>query len=160
WQRQEKWAPALNAVKRAEAVLAGDGDPDLMQRIAEQRANLTFALRLEEVRLERSQVKGSDFDYATSDRVYADTFREHGIDVANLPTDEAVERIRARKGITSALVTALDTWAFAKAKRAPEQSRPLFAVSQGADPDPWRKKLRAALTHPKVAVLEELAASP
>jgi hypothetical protein len=56
------WPEALSSVRRAQGILTGGGSPRLLQRIVQRRSDLELVARLEEIRLERTAVKGSSFD--------------------------------------------------------------------------------------------------
>jgi serine/threonine-protein kinase len=94
---------------------------------------------------------------------FTEAFREFGIDVPELPVDEAAQRIRARS-VRLELAWALDYWStkrifVASAIRAMieqktgvrQADRPqlnwqhLLEVAKVADPDPWRNRLRDAM---------------
>jgi serine/threonine-protein kinase len=175
----DKWAEALAAVRRAEALLAGDPDDDTERRAraaakeltAEERAareaaareaqDRRMVARLEEIRLRQSEVKDGWFDLAGADKDYAEAFRTYGIDVEKLEPAEAANRIRAR-AVHVELATALDDWAMLRRtlnRKQDEGWKRLFAVARAADPDPWRDRLRAALAGGDRQALKKLAAS-
>jgi serine/threonine-protein kinase len=85
---------------------------------------------------------------------YAAAFREYGIDVTALSTEEAAARIRARP-IRFRLVVGLDDWYTMDPKAAGGR---LLEVSRAADPDPLRDRIRAAIASAEFAALEKLAA--
>jgi tetratricopeptide (TPR) repeat protein len=161
WQQEQKWPEALAAAQRAESLTAGgEGEAQLEQRVRGLLTDLKMVQRLEEIRLRRSELKNSSFDYEAADRAYAVVFREHGMDVERLPAEKAAERIRSRPGVAVALAAALDDWAFSRrSKKDPEGARALTMVAQAADPDPWRGRMRTALVQKGRKALEELAAS-
>jgi serine/threonine protein kinase/Flp pilus assembly protein TadD len=160
WQGQARWPEARAAAHRAEGLLTGGGGrAELQQRVHELLDDLALVERLEEVRLEQSQVKkDGEFDLAAADAAYARFFREYGLDVeAGGP--EAVAWIRSRS-IAVELAAALDNWAMARRKlkgKADGTWTPLLALARAADPDPFRTQLRQALETDDRAALEELA---
>jgi serine/threonine-protein kinase len=156
-RREGKWAAALTVARRAEALLA-DGDPELRRRFTELGRDLEMAARLEEVRLRKSEVKGSRFDEARADPEYARAFRDYGIDVEALEPTHAAERLRGR-AIPEELVAALDDWAGIREKTDGHSAQRVRATARAADPDPERNRLRDALESGGRQVLEELAVS-
>jgi tetratricopeptide (TPR) repeat protein len=171
-QQEQKWPEALAAAQRAEALQAGaETHVQLVQRVQGLLTDLKMVQRLEEIRLQRSELKHSYFDYEAADRAYALVFREHGIDVERLPVAEAAKRIRSRPGVAVALAAALDNWAFCRRNKydpqgaraltrvALEGARALTRVAQAADPDPWRRRMRTALVPKDRKALQALAAT-
>jgi tetratricopeptide (TPR) repeat protein/serine/threonine protein kinase len=147
-QGEGKAPEALAAAQHAEALLRlGGGSADLRRRVRERRRDLEMAVLLEDIRLEQTSVKDDHFDSAGADPLYAEAFRDYGIDVEALDPAEAAERIQARS-IAAELITALDNWAWIR-KRArkgdPASWERLLAVARAADPDPLRNQLRDVL---------------
>ena len=144
---RDKLPEALEAVKRAEGLLAGgDASPELEQRVRRLRSDLEMVAQLEEANLALSGVKDDRFDFSQADQLYAKAFRDYGIDPDRLEPDEAAEFIRHRS-IRVPLATALDGWARVRRfdlRMKPAQWMRLLEVSQRADPDPWRNELREA----------------
>src|SRR5262249_30080166 len=136
---------ALAAVKRAEALLAGDDvHTELGRRVDRVRTDVQMAARLDEIRQERARVQDGGFDNAAAEQGYADAFRKDGLDLTALTPDQAAERIRA-SAVKAHLVAGLDDWLFVKALvRGPGAER-LLAVVQRADGDGWRNQFRAVL---------------
>src|SRR5207253_1006763 len=72
WQQQARWPEARAAARRAEGLLTGGGGrPELRQRARGLLDDLAMVERLEEVRLEQSQVVDGHFDIAGADAAYA-----------------------------------------------------------------------------------------
>ena len=95
-----------------------------------------------------------------ADQEYAAAFREAGIDVDALPVKEAVDRITARRAIAAALLPALDDWVAVRSIGKDEAAtRRLIDVLHGADPDPWRQRVRDALARKDWPALENLVTS-
>src|SRR5262249_5571797 len=115
-----------------------------------------MAVRLEEIRLSQSTLKGNWFDYASADPAYASTFQDYGIDVQALGVDAAVERIRASP-IRKQLIAALDDWAWVK---GPESGAQLRALADAADDNEWRRRFRKLAGEQNRRALEELADAP
>src|SRR5262249_47373708 len=72
WQQQAQWPKALAAAQRAEGLLTGGGGrPQMQQRVRELLDDLAMLDRLEQIRLEQSQVVDGQFDIARADANYA-----------------------------------------------------------------------------------------
>jgi tetratricopeptide (TPR) repeat protein/serine/threonine protein kinase len=153
-------AEELEAVKRAEVLLAGGrGGTARVAEVRRRRVALELALRCEAIRLERAAVRDEDFDAALGDRLYSQTFGSIGLDPDAQRPDEAARRLPDGP-IRAALVAALDDWSLARrAVRVPDDprrwARPL-AVAAAADPDPWRRAVRAALTSTETGRIKTL----
>jgi serine/threonine protein kinase/Flp pilus assembly protein TadD len=159
-QEQSKWPEALSAVKRAQGLLAGGGTDELRERVRQHRKDLEMVLRLEEIPLLSSEFKENKLDFETADRAYTQAFGDYGIDVVQLPVDEAAACIRARSGVTTALAAALDFWAIVRGKEDKAGPLTLTALAQAIDPDPWRRQVREAVKQKDTKALAALAASP
>jgi tetratricopeptide (TPR) repeat protein len=165
---QGKYPDSLSAAKRAEGLLAAGGGKELRARVRELRNDLEMVLRLEEIRIQKTITWPDDsfIDNAGRDAAYAKAFRNYGIDVDVLESEEAAARIRARS-IRLELVTALDDWGInryyaARERKENRDGLALLAVARAADSDPWRNRLRDVLNAPKqerLAVLSALARS-
>ena len=169
------WRDTLAAADRAEQALSdGDADADtsrqaaellveLRQQAAESDKDRRMLMRLEQAHEMQMQLQESD--YARKRRVeefvfglaavpaYAAAFREYGIDVETLSTQEAVEQIRPRP-IRFQLAVALDDWYFL----APEAAGgKLLEISRRVDPDPLRDQVRDAIARKDRKSLKKLA---
>src|SRR5262249_49010639 len=142
----KKWPEALAAARRAEALLADGGAEALRQRVRVLLADLAMVARLEEVELQKDNMRDHRFDYELAAAEYTKAFREFGIDVEALAPAEAAARLRART-IPVELAAALDAWAGAhrSAGNAGGRWQHLVAVARLADPDERRNQLRDAL---------------
>jgi serine/threonine-protein kinase len=160
-----KWVEAVEAVKRAELILAqGDGSEDLHSRVrdlhaavteeygeAVARAEAAWEQDKDRRMVERLAEIHADFsvhgDPALRDAQFAAAFRDYGIDVEVLDPAEAGARIAARP-IAVELAGGLDNWANNRRSRLippdPRGAQRLLAVAKVADPDPWRNQLRVA----------------
>ncbi len=161
-QLQAKWQDALEAAKRAEAILAGGGGEELRARVQVLHKDLVMVLDLEAIRLPRA-VRGVEggYDVNWADAAYAEKFRDYGIDVDALEPGEAAACIRARS-IWHELTVALDSWAILR-RDLPGVTdaswKRLLAVARAADPDPWRNQIREAIKLQQTEVVRELARS-
>jgi tetratricopeptide (TPR) repeat protein len=158
------WTEALAAARRAvHRLKSGDTDPVLRTRAEELLAKLVRELKdrqmlakLEEIRLHKSELKDNQFDVQGAAREYAAAFRDYGIDVENLPTGPAGARI-GQCAIARELVASLDDWGESCGRDA--NRRRLLEVARQADHDPWRRRLRAALSEKDHEALMEAAQS-
>jgi tetratricopeptide (TPR) repeat protein len=99
-----------------------------------------------------------------ADESYRRAFGRRGIHLsARADVPEAVSRLRAEfPGVLEDLAAALDEWAFLQATRkvgAGTSPGLLFEVADRLDPDPVRRRLRAALATEDGAALERVAAT-
>jgi serine/threonine-protein kinase len=161
------WIEATEACKRAESILAsGDAPEDLRDRArslladvtreygeARARAEAAWAEARDRRMVERLAEIHADIsvhgDPKLRDEQYAAAFHDYGIDVVALNPAEAGARIAARP-IAVELAGGLENWAHNRRARLrprdPEGARRLLAVAQVADPDPWRNRLRDAIS--------------
>jgi len=126
--------------------------------VRDLHVDLKTISHMEEIRLLRSEVKGGQFDLASSDSLYADAFRDLGIDVDALDPAEAGSRVRARP-LRLELAAALDDWTFVRRWVARPGWEHLTDVARCADPDPWRNRVRDFWQRDDPKALPELAAS-
>jgi serine/threonine protein kinase len=160
-QEHGKWAEVFTEAKRAEAVLdSGFGDDRQRQQVQELLIDLKMVAKIEEIRLQKAE--GNEFDFSSADGLYAQAFRDYGINVEAVGAEAAGEWLHGRR-IRVELAAALDDWAGIRRdhlKTQPGMSwQYLNAVARKADPDPWRNRVREALEQRKQAVLLELAGS-
>ncbi len=164
---QAKHQEAMEAVKRAEGILANGGTDEFRERVQELRKDLSMAVRVEEIRLPGNVgPQQADLIGTSADASFAEAFRDYGIDVEILEPEHAAELIRARL-IRFELAMALDIWAHTRAKlpdgvqRAGATSwKRLVAVARASDPDEWRNRIRDALEQRNTTALAEIAVSP
>jgi len=145
-QAQRKYAEALSAALRAEALLPGSIQ-ELQQRAGDLRKDLQMVLRLESIPLEgsRSTSEGG-FDFAKEDEAYAEAFRQFGIDASVLGPQEIADHTSATT-IRLELASALDNWAFTRRLLSPQGDeivKKLVAAARLADPDELRNRIRDA----------------
>jgi eukaryotic-like serine/threonine-protein kinase len=153
-----KLPEAVAAVHKARGVLGttGGGDTDLHLRVQQRFTELETAAKLEEILAEFKEPPARDREYAE----YARVFRDYGIDVEALSTEEAAARI-ADSNIKLDLVLALEQWAsslrFDPRPQDPARWQRLLAISRAADTDPWRLRYNAASDAKDLRALGELA---
>ncbi|MBI3407251.1 MAG: tetratricopeptide repeat protein [Planctomycetes bacterium] len=165
--REQNWAEALAAARRAEALVAGGGgDAVLRQQVSAALVDLILVKDLEEIRLNRDvRLKRDGSDTTPADRQadgqYAAAFLEYGVDLNRLSEQEAIRRLQSRPHVTVALAIALDDWTNCRiGKGDVAGARMLGAVARGIDADAWRTQVRAAWAQEDWKALEGLAASP
>jgi tetratricopeptide (TPR) repeat protein len=150
-------ATRIGSILVTMALLLLGGSP-AFARADEKRdtADQRMLKTLEEIRLRQVEMKDGRYDLEGAAAAYAQAFREYGIDLLAQKPEKAAEVIRAR-AIHLALAVALDDWAFLTRDR--EKRERLSEVARRADPDPWRNRLRAALSEKDVKALHKLAAA-
>jgi serine/threonine protein kinase/tetratricopeptide (TPR) repeat protein len=148
------------AMKRAEGLRAtGGASVQLSQRVSQWQADLWMVVRVDEIRLEQTAVKGEYFDIAGADPEYRAAFQRYGIDVESYDPQDPADRIRA-SGIRDRLVSALDDWMMVKRMARLPGTERLLAILALADSDPWRTRLREAIRLGSKQALQELARDP
>jgi serine/threonine protein kinase/tetratricopeptide (TPR) repeat protein len=160
FQAQKRWPEALDAVKRAAGILGDFGSEELRQTVQERRTGLEMVLRLDDIHLQGDDVRNNHFDASLKVVQYERAFREYGIEVTGLGSEEAAARIQA-KDIGVELAAALDDWALARRSTQKDDAgwKELLEIARLADPDEWRGQLRDALARKDPKLLQDLAAS-
>ena len=159
-EREQKWAEALAAARRAEAVVTGgEADAATAQRVRERLKDLEFLDRLEQIRMQRATSLTEKFDNAGADRDYARAFRDYGVDVDALPVETSIDRLKARPALAIPLAAALDDWVLVRrnvSERDAARWKRLVAVARGIDPEPLRDRLRSTWGQPVSETEDEL----
>jgi len=156
--REQKWAEALLAARRAGAVVAGgEAAAATEQRVRELLKDLEFVDRLDQIRMKRSWIDRK-FDFAGSNLEYEQSFRDYGVDAAALPVETAIKLLKARQPFAMPLAAALDEWADTHRglKKDAAGAKRLVAVARGIDPEPLRDKVRSTWGKPASEVGDEL----
>ncbi len=170
------WELAAGAAEKARDLLEPGVDPAVRQHVD----NLVAELAVERQQAEAA-ARAADRDRRLIDRLidirigeaddrggwstdaaYADAFREAGLDVTALSTEDAAKRIRDRPPeLALALATAVDDWAAIRRDRKKNRAgaAALSALAGAADPDPWRLGPRRALDLPDPAARLEALGS-
>jgi len=145
---------ALSAIKRAEALLASESGASLQmrQRVDQWRGELTVLERLEELGFGFSRDESREIDAA-----YSQVFLDIGINVDELPVEEAGKRIRSRltwerltesldrwAGIRQEMMFLMNVSAEAKAEAGRRKMR-LLQVARAVDSDDLRSQARLAV---------------
>jgi serine/threonine-protein kinase len=147
-EREQRWPEAEAAARQAEAIMTGGEAGDAAaRRVAEALRELAFIANLDRIRQERlaraQQVRVDDARVAQD---YGQTFRDYGVDVESLPTEETVGRLRRNPALAAPIAAALDDWVQRRRRlgEAVSSWKPLVAAARGLDRDPLRDRLRAA----------------
>jgi tetratricopeptide (TPR) repeat protein len=165
--QRDRLPEASAALKRAEELLAGgECSEELRERVRQWRADLNLVTRLREARMLGLEVNlaGSCFSPELALPEYEAAFRDYGLDLAAVTTEEAAKRIRSRpQEIQVAVVAALDHWiewaSGNKSKDGNERGQ-LQAIVRAVDTDSWRLNMRAAFASGNLQKLVDLAAAP
>jgi tetratricopeptide (TPR) repeat protein/tRNA A-37 threonylcarbamoyl transferase component Bud32 len=146
-QSQRKYAEALSAALRGEALLSGGSSQELQKRAGDLCKDLQMVLHLESIPLEGSlSTSEGEFDFAKEDEAYGEAFRKFGIDARVLGPREIAGRTSATT-IRLELASELDNWAFTRWMIRPqgdEIAKKLVAAARLADPDELRNRIRDA----------------
>jgi serine/threonine-protein kinase len=173
-----KWQGALSAVRRAQGVLAGGpGNVALKEQVRELLADLSageaarqkaraaekdraLLAELHRIRLSATEIYEHGYRPGKVDTDYTKAFHAYGLDVDQLPVQEAAARIRARP-IRQELAAALDGWAWKRRRleKPPEAWQHLFAIARQVEPLPWWNQLRDALARDDPRALKQVAES-
>src|SRR5262245_39693031 len=159
-----RWSEARALAKRAEGLLeSGPVDPALVTQVRALLSELDADEKdrrmldtLEGIRLRQAQVKEGAFDIGAAGPLYAEAFREYGIDVEALPVADAAERVR-QSAIREELLASLDYWSRPKVAKDESLQSHLRLVADAADDDGWRRSLRQAVEAKDNARLKELS---
>jgi tetratricopeptide (TPR) repeat protein len=158
-QAQRKYAEALSAALRAEALLSGGSSQELQKRAGDLRKDLQMVLELENTRLEGAQSSSDgQFDFARQERQYGEVFRRFGIDALVLGPQEIADHTAATT-IRLELASELDNWAGTRRlvkSQGDEIANKLMAAARLADPDELRNRIRDAQDTRDVKALSEL----
>jgi serine/threonine protein kinase/tetratricopeptide (TPR) repeat protein len=154
--RLDKLTDALATVKQAEGLLAGlGGSAELGERARRWRTDLEMAILLEEIRLVTAVDRDGYVDRKVVGPAFTRAFHDYGIDVDELPVEEAAERIK-NSPIKDHLLSALDQWVavFGKEKHS------LVQIARKADSSRWRNRFRDIILEGNWATLKGLARDP
>ncbi|HZL89651.1 MAG TPA: tetratricopeptide repeat protein, partial [Pirellulaceae bacterium] len=155
--QQERLPQAMEAVRRAEGLLASaGGDEALGRRAGVWRANLAMVVRLEEIRLARAAEDKEYIDWVGADEAYRQAFKDYGLDVEGLLPVEAVKRLRASP-ISGRLVAALEDWFVTKRHAGVAGWEEMLSLVQQVDTDAWRNRFREVFRTEQWPTLAALA---
>jgi serine/threonine-protein kinase len=140
--KQDRWPDARAALERASSPLGPSVSAVLWDRVRQARKDVDMVAELEAIRLRLLEGKqGHEKVATTGDQLYAEAFRNYGIDLTMLEPPEAATRIR-NSAICETLLTYLHEWLYGLS--GPDRDR-LRAVLDRADDDEWRKRIRKVL---------------
>jgi tetratricopeptide (TPR) repeat protein/tRNA A-37 threonylcarbamoyl transferase component Bud32 len=171
-----RWIEAIEAVRRAEAILAqNQGSAEVASRLGavaalinrerDQAESIGKDRRTVERLVEIHDDLGVHGEAARAESEWAAAFRDYGVDLDALDPAEAGARL-ASSPVAAELAGGLDQWIFLRRAQRPtdfEGVERLLAVAKLADPDPWRNRLRDTLNERVTdrgrtrAALEQLA---
>ncbi len=153
------WTSAREAARRTESFLSDAPDQPTYSRATalvqdvQHAANAAEAdLKLLDRLVEIRSGKRDGVEDADPDVEYPRVFREAGLDLEKLSPAEVGEAIKARPpSVAIAIAAALDHWASVRRSKDPKHrdlagAERLTAIARTADPDPWRNRLRVALS--------------
>ena len=142
-QMQGHWPEALAVLEGAPGLLGTPTPTGLGERVNQALADAHMVAKLEEIRLRLLEGRQShDAVAPKGDKLYAEAFRDYGIDLTMQEPAEAAARIR-RSAIRATLLAFLHDWLFHWAQGADHDR--LRAVGDRADDDDWRRRIREAL---------------
>jgi eukaryotic-like serine/threonine-protein kinase len=162
------WREAHAAARRGEDLLAGGGTLSTRRELAalsgkiergERDATLIHAIQ------EAISESTDDTDGSATEAALMDAFRSAGVDPDKLSVDQVAEDLRNRPArVVVELASALDYWSDHRASRG-VSGRRLTEISQRIDPDPFRWRIRVAMTQgapieARREAIQQLAADP
>ena len=162
------WELASGAAEKARDLLEPGVEPALRKQVEDLAAELAMERRQAEAAARAADrdrtlldrlvdIRSAEADDRggwSTDAAYTEAFREAGLDVATLSTEEAVRRIKARPPeVVTTLATSVDDWAAIRRDRQKNRDGAvkLSVLAAAADPDSWRLGLRRALDLPNQA---------
>jgi serine/threonine-protein kinase len=163
----QKWEARLEFVLRlqqqgrfaeARAILGrvpDGGSDDLRRQIGRAMSELDVVERFDAIRMNRAASRRSDFGRKQADAEYVAALAMSGLGAVDDPPAQVGERIAAT-GVRSAIVAAIDDWAFCATDKG--RLEWLLQVARAADADPgWRDRVRDLQVWGDAAALGELA---
>ncbi len=166
-----KWATAREAARRVEQILDDARDGATRARVAaivadvKQKAGAPATDRKLLDQLAEIRDTLDEIPYEQADGAYAAAFQASRLVIDGQSAEESGSAISRRPArVADAVTAALDRWAALRRGHGDyDASARLTAISQAADADAWRGRLRMGLTEPdketRLATLRELARS-
>src|SRR5262249_50061237 len=139
-ERAGRWVEALALIERVEVVLGGTGDAGLRDRVRQRKRVLALVLRAEAARLEMVAEWDNNLRFELGDRLFAEAFREYGLDVDALSPADVAARL-PEGAARGAAVAALDDWTRLRREVSGDNDRGgghLPAAGPAARPHPRR----------------------
>jgi serine/threonine-protein kinase len=157
-EKQGRWPESREVLKGAPALLGASASKELRERVQQAAVDADMVALLEDIRLRLLEgAKSHEPAVLPGEQLYAEAFRDYGIDLVALEPAETAARIR-RSAIRTMLLAFLYDWV-CRWESAATRAR-LREVLDLADDDPWRRQLRAGLTGYDAAKREELLLAP
>jgi serine/threonine-protein kinase len=134
-----RWNEARDILEQAESRLSAMAPAGLRSRLAQARADVALARRLDEIRQKRATLVDGQFDDRTADQDYAQAFRSARLWQEGEEVEVVAARLR-RSAIQAHLVAALDDWANVHRLAMPRAW--LLGVASRAGSDDWGARFR------------------
>jgi serine/threonine-protein kinase len=152
--QKAQWSEARAAWERANGRLGDRASAGLRRRLDQGKRDLDVVAALEEIRLRLTRSTNP----LSPEDMYAQAYRDYGIDLLALDPDESAARIRD-SAVRDTLVAFLHEWLYCV---GPENRHPVGASADLADGDDWRHAYRAAIAAKGTDVekFKVLAAAP
>ncbi|WP_435010202.1 protein kinase domain-containing protein [Tundrisphaera lichenicola] len=138
WMEKSSWGEAGAALERAKGRLGDRGSAEMRRRLDQGSRDLEMVADLEEIRLRLSRNSKVPL---SPERMYAQAFRNHGLDLLMLGPAEAGAAIR-NSAIRDTLLEFLHDWLYWVCD---EDRAMVGAAVDEADDDEWRRAYRAAI---------------
>jgi serine/threonine protein kinase/Tfp pilus assembly protein PilF len=156
--RRFLWQEAEAQLDRAQTLVDGDGEPELLERIAGARRKTQLLHGLDEARLIQSMWIEGHFNYAGAAAAYETAFDTYGLQVQPGQTEDLGRRICAEEPLVrEALIVALDDWWHCRQVGHSAVRAEVRDLAVAADDDPWRQEVRSADAAKDGAALARLA---
>jgi serine/threonine-protein kinase len=149
--KEGRWPEARTALEGAPMLLTST-QADLGGQLQQARADVNMVGKLEEIRLRLSENRRTH-EIVSPEQLYAEAFRNYGIDVLTLQPAEAAERVR-NSAIRETLLAFLHDWLYWASDTNRDKLRD---VLDRADVDEWRREFREALAKKDSKKLLDLA---
>ena len=137
WQEKSSWPEAGASLERAKGRLDDRGSAELRRRLDQGARDLDLVAKLEQIRLRLSNSRVP----LSPERIYAQAFRNHGIDLMRLEPAVAATAIRT-SAIRDTLLEFLHDWLYWVCD---EDRTKLQTAVDMADDDEWRRVYRTAI---------------
>jgi tetratricopeptide (TPR) repeat protein len=140
------WKQGATLLEQAERQLGSDGDSGLHRELAAALANLRFLAKLDRIRQEKvtivemvvNGVIRKEVDRTRANPMYAEAFREFGLDLLTGEVEELAARLHSSP-IHEELIAALDDWALDETDS--QRRNRLDQIGAAATGESWRQDL-------------------
>ena len=137
WQEKSAWPEAGASLERAKGRLDDRGSTGLRRRLEQGARDLDLVANLEQIRLRLSNSRVP----LSPEKMYAEAFRNYGIDPMRLEPAAAATTIR-NSAVRDTLLEFLHDWLYWVSD---EDRAKLQTAVDGADDDEWRRAYRRAI---------------